>query len=83
MSETCETCKHWTQPSDRTDYRNIYRGDHADVQYGICDAITIARRHEEAPDPLPLAVTQDASDYQADLFTQAAFGCVMWEPKAT
>lgn len=33
----------------------------------------------EALPPLPKAVAIDGSAYMADVFTQAEFGCVLWE----
>lgn len=79
---TCGTCRHWTPPTERTDFRNIFRGDDADRLFGICEAINLADSYDPPPDQIPLAVTKDGSDYKADLYTQESFGCVMWEAKA-
>lgn len=79
MSRNCGTCVHWTPPSMRTDYRNVFRGPVADKQYGVCEAVKLASEYDEAPEPLPLAVTKDGSDYKADLHTLAEFGCVLYE----
>lgn len=49
----------------------------ADMLFGSCRAITL--RELEMGEPVPLAVTMDASQYQATLYTQATFGCAMWE----
>jgi hypothetical protein len=78
--QTCASCRHWLPPDGRTDYRNLFSGGITDRLYGLCYAIDLADSYEPAPDPPPLAVTKDGSDYEADLFTQAEFGCAMWEP---
>lgn len=77
---TCGTCKHWKPPLERTGFRQVYTHE-ADITYGECGLITLAFEYEDAPDPLPLAVTKDGSDFAADLLTQPKFGCVLWEAK--
>jgi hypothetical protein len=60
--------------------RAVGQAEHdADRKYGECQAINL----EAGTDlpfgaPLPLAVARDGSDYMAQLYTQAAFGCAMW-----
>lgn len=51
----------------------------ADILFGECAAIYL--REIEIGEPVPLAVTMDASQYVATLYTQAEFGCAMWEPR--
>ena len=93
---TCGTCKHWRPPGERNDFsqtvalystvdatdedRKALRqeSDEADQTYGLCQGIPMGPIEEK---PLPLALTMDASEYQADLFTQAEFGCVLFEEK--
>lgn len=75
----CGDCVFWERPEQRTDFTNIWRDNESDKQYGRCREITLGDGYEEAPDPLPLAVTKDGSDYKADLFTRADFGCVLHE----
>jgi hypothetical protein len=53
------------------------RGSVEDRKFGECLAIDLGTDLPEGPPPL--AVTRDASDYQATLYTQAEFGCLMWE----
>lgn len=55
------------------------RGDAEDREYGECRLIP---EGWDLPDgPAPLAVVRDGSNYRADLFTKADFGCVLWEEK--
>lgn len=92
---TCSTCKHWTPPSERTGYGNAirYRGDEWDDEtgepvrgseddklFGLCRKVILGD-DLHIDKPAPLAVTRDASDYMANLFTQAEFGCVLHEEK--
>lgn len=66
----------WTpELSDRASSRT----KEADLLYGECGAITLCADMSLDEDA-PLATVRDASDYVATLFTQAAFGCAMWEP---
>jgi hypothetical protein len=57
----------------------------ADQLYGICQKVVLSDPYDPfAPgDPLPIALTKDASDYTADLYTQAEFGCVLHTPPET
>lgn len=88
----CVSCKHWTPPAERDDFRtavSFHYGDKpyqpglvdkTDMLYGECRAIII--QIEWDPDePVPLATTRDASDYKATLYTQSTFGCRMHEEK--
>ena len=79
--QRCGTCRHWIPPTERTDFRNLYKGNEADRLFGICGLIDLADAYEEAPDPVPLAATKDGSDYRATLHTQEAFGCVLHEER--
>ena len=78
----------WMPPSQRTGFDNIFQWEidvpiekQVDRTYGMCRHITLASEWAEAPNPPPLAVTKDGSDYKADLYTQATFGCVEYESK--
>lgn len=51
--------------------------DAADRLFGYCKAIALTEL--TLGDPIPLAVACDGSNYRADLYTQAEFGCAMWE----
>lgn len=89
----CKTCAHWLPNTERADYSTVVHylrrhGEDYDVAYerneqddqlfGQCRAINLGEDLD--PDqPAPLAVTQDGSNYRAELFTQAEFGCVMWK----
>lgn len=73
----CGSCAHW---ASRSDFLNLWAGEGADREYRRCGIVPLADSYEDAPDPLPLAVAKDGSDYKADLFTLADFGCVQWEP---
>lgn len=92
---TCGTCTHWQAPGGE-DWRNTVRlarlpgeslreldaREHrAEALFGECQAITMLDTYGKQAEPLPLAYTRDASDYRADLFTQAEFGCSLWEAK--
>lgn len=85
---TCGSCRYWQK--ERDDFRQVveFRDDRSfeeryqadregDLAYGKCLGVPMGPIECE---PLPLAVTMDASAYQADLFTQAEFGCVLYEP---
>lgn len=72
----CVTCIHW---AERNDFIRVWHGPDADVQYRRCAIVPLADSCETPPDPLPLAVAKDGSDYRADLFTLPMFGCVQWE----
>lgn len=93
MSGKCGGCKHWDRDGIRNDWRFSIRLDNApgetqkqadersmeaEALFGKCNAIPLLDSYEKI-DTIPLAFTQDASDYRADLFTQATFGCVLWE----
>lgn len=87
----CGSCKHWVErddysnigldyrPEDREDgYKARVTAQHeADKLYKRCAVITLG--NEVDRDNLPLAFTLDASEYVANLMTQATFGCVLWE----
>lgn len=80
----CENCTFWKPPSLRTTFEQIFRWDpdkdkRADTKYGMCRRITLASEWDDPPDPLPLAVTKDGSDYKAELYTLPTFGCVEFE----
>lgn len=54
----------------------------AEQQYGRCSKIGLLNEFDEiSEDDLPLAFTKDASEYKADLYTKAEFGCVLYEEK--
>jgi len=88
----CETCVHWEKPSDRVGFGNAinYRAidgdwdtahnfsDEADKMFGVCLKIDLGYDLDPKK-PTPMAVTQDASQYRATLYTQAGFGCVLHE----
>lgn len=94
--KNCGTCKHWKPPTERGNYGNVVRfrddeyvgdydldykrGDAEDKKFGFCKSIKMGG---DLPldKPTPLAVTMDGSQYMADLFTQAEFGCVLWAEK--
>lgn len=95
MAGNCGSCTHWTPPSERDDYKSTVNlhgpiepveerearwreSQEADQTYGICDRIPMGPIEEK---PIPLALTMDASEYMAILFTQAEFGCVLFEAK--
>lgn len=67
------------QQDKETYARYLAKGEEAGKIYGLCIKNTM---HLELglDDELPLAVTMDGSQYQANLFTQAEFGCVSHEP---
>lgn len=87
----CGSCKHWTERTDYysldLDYRPEDREDgykakvaaqiEADKLYRRCAAVELGTEVDR--DNLPLAFTLDASQYVANLMTQATFGCVLWE----
>lgn len=91
----CGTCKHWTKPGDRTDFRTAVSAsyineemeekleslaDKADQKFGVCNGIYQGRYEiGEAEKPLPIALTIDGSNYFSQLMTQAKFGCVLHE----
>lgn len=89
----CGNCKHWLKPSERSDYHSAVSASSfspsppegyqdLDKQFGVCQAIDILSDHPPE-EPLPLAVTMDASEYMADLFTQKEFSCSMHEDSST
>lgn len=91
MTATCATCRHWTPPSERVRYPNaltyyspgnwqagLDATQAADLLYGECRAITLCDDLEMGTPP-PLATARDGSDYRADVYTQAEFGCAMWQ----
>jgi len=93
VNGTCAGCKHWDTEEIRSDWRfsirvkNLpnetraqaeERARQIEVSFGLCKAITLQNSYETSTD-VPVAFTQDGSDYRADLFTQATFGCVLWE----
>lgn len=92
----CQNCIFWTPPSQREDFHDTVEIDHksadwdtvwarqveADKMFGQCREITLGGGREfDVDDELPLAVTKDGSDYKANLYTQATFGCVLFEDK--
>lgn len=91
----CDTCKHWQRPEERDDFSHVMSvypldgnyprlreaSDAADRLFGRCQAIDLVTEVAEG-EPIPLAITKDGSDYTASLFTQAEFGCALWETKA-
>ena len=56
------------------------KGDVDDKKFGICSGIQEGFGMG-VEDPLPLAVVRDGSDYKATPYTQAEFGCVLWEKR--
>jgi hypothetical protein len=72
----CGSCTWWEQ---RTDFKTVYNED-VDQKYRRCEIVPMAEPYETPPDPLPLAVAMDGSEYRADLYTLADFGCVQWAP---
>lgn len=95
LETNCGSCKHWMPPSERSDFITVVEYDydllsrevqHAasqrteedDKLFGVCGKIKLGR-NISMDDPTPLAVTMDGSEYKADLYTQAEFGCRLWE----
>jgi hypothetical protein len=91
--QECRTCKHWEKPEDRTGFGNAVsyqddewdydlddyaRGGVDDKLFGTCLKIPLGA-YLSSDEPAPLAVTLDASSYRSTVFTQAEFGCVLWE----
>jgi hypothetical protein len=85
----CRSCRHWEHPrSDFTQTVEPAFGEsttetwkaagEADQTYGSCLKIQMG---PALLDELPLAICMDGSQYKADLFTQAGFGCALWEEK--
>lgn len=79
----CGKCKWWKPPYELVGWsspvENSYSEDSpgfaANQTYGHCELIQMGPvSHSE---PLPKAVVLDGSQYQADLYTQAEFGCVL------
>jgi hypothetical protein len=90
---TCDTCAHWLRPEKRNGFGNAVKfeddewnddlagglggyvkGDTADRLFGECQGVPFG---DALTGPPPLAAIRDGSDYKADLFTQAKFGCVL------
>lgn len=92
----CGTCTHWTEPNlgwgpnhpravqrDDESYEDFSRRREAkeienNLRYRRCLGVPFAPEEPEEP----LAWTVDDSEYSADLFTAADFGCVLWEANA-
>lgn len=90
----CRTCRFWTRPEDRRDYRDpvhVYRPEDTEAQheerqqawnslYGECGKPVFCPTEDEVSldDPPPM-VTRDGSEYMATLFTLATFACRAWE----
>lgn len=55
------------------------RGDEADKMFGECQQVQMG--DALGPGEPPLAVVRDGSDYLAILYTQADFGCALWESR--
>lgn len=52
----------------------------AEKQYRRCTKLNLLDSWDAIPEEdLPVAFTRDASDYQADVYTKAEFGCVLHE----
>lgn len=92
LQMNCGTCKYWKPPSERTGYGNAVTLEwkavedfdereelltEADRQFGFCRKIDMGQ--DVDPKNLPMATVRDASDYSATLYTQAEFGCRLWE----
>lgn len=78
---TCKQCKHWARSRDG--YGNVIEDDANDGYLGrhrLCEQITLRDPHPVllGEDP-PLAYTQDASGYQADVWTSPDFSCALFE----
>lgn len=80
----CGACKHWKRRDE--DFAEVvgYGGrdwnaaevSEADRLYGHCEKIDMGPVDLEE---LPLATVMDGSQYRADLFTRAEFGCALGE----
>lgn len=86
----CGTCKHWTTIAAQDNpgwgpHLSLAEGlDQKQINRttGLCGAIELVDDSSVSKiEVMPLAFTQDASMFQADLWTQAEFGCVLHEPK--
>jgi hypothetical protein len=69
---------------DRWEHDSPYEQRAARVErsYGLCKKIDLLDSYDEvSEDELPLAFTKDGSDYKANLYTRAEFGCAAHEPK--
>lgn len=93
---TCGTCKHWTRPEEREDFRYgplsvPYRLDETDEDeerrqrerngdYGRCAGIVFSETVADDA-PAPIAVCLDGSGYQALVMTKAEFSCALWAPQ--
>ena len=75
------TLREGEKEDDRYDYSTPLHAREVAAQkrYGECQEIGLLDNYEEHDEEsLPLAYTKDASDYQATLYTQTAFGCPLW-----
>lgn len=75
MTQTCETCQHWEQPSDLV---HMAWGDRW-ARWGTCNAIP----HVDDATNDSRAVASDFEGYSATLRTRDDFGCVMWMERRT
>ncbi len=74
--QRCLTCHFWDPPNP------FLLGGMDEQGYGTC---ALAEMEHEGPTfPVSLALAVPHGAYQADLYTQAEFGCVQWkiEPDA-
>lgn len=93
VEKTCGSCKYWLHRKNRDDFKTVVRfcgpegwrvkvrkENEIDKLFGRCEKIVMGT-DLSMDDEIPLAVTLDSSEYQADLFTQEEFGCILWESK--
>lgn len=81
--KNCETCEFWTTTAELQKRYGYHEPEavESDVgKYRVCKRIVL-NDHIGSRKRLPLAYTQDASGYRADLWTRPEFSCIEWSKK--
>ncbi len=78
---TCGTCKHWGDVRNDNDSQDaaMVREKFGVAVCGAVPHIDVYHSSAETPDPMPMAMVADGSDYFAALRTRETFGCNLWE----
>ena len=84
MKQSCETCQFWTELHKYNTHKNIRKCNRPVQLWDAEDWVN--RDGETVREILPeykdlMMFTQDASSYQASLYTRNDFFCAHWEKK--
>jgi hypothetical protein len=80
----CATCKHWGEAYFVDEDSAVLRVRHCEAVPHVWAATSWDKQGNEVlleQYKETLAFAADASDYRADLYTKAEYGCPMWEEK--